>query len=746
MAQVVPEVGGWRALLAIGPLDWSKVDWLRALRVVVGVVVPFGAGVLSGHLVYGAFAALGALPAGFVSFQGSSRSRLSAIAVASIGMALSTFAGSLAAAYAPWTLVPLVVLLGYGCGLAVCLDMRLSVAALQVAVALEVSVSVPLSLGPAAVRAALVLAGGLLQGVLVLFTWVAAPGSAERQALAASYRALAAYARSLAAGAEGPPSPVALAARSFTEDPNPLLSPGQRLMFVDLLEEAERLRRSLAAMSRYNAPLSPRSPLPGEPVTNDVGALCELYGQTAQLLDQVADALTAPRRRRAAASAELVNRARSTVLPSAVAWRWLAEALLGQLRAVSGIVSALEPDRLALASMAPGEAAPAPSRALGALSTLRANVTTRTEAGRHAVRMAAAAGAAEAIVLASGLAEGRWAVLTLFIVLKPDYANTLYRGVQRAAGTAVGAGLGLVVVELGHLGPAEMTVAAAISVGAAYALFNVSYLLFSTWLTAFVVFLLDILGTPAVASAGERLLNTAIGSAVALVAFAAWPTWEGRTAKEKFAHLLEAHGEYVGAVLTAAAGGGDGRDLDELRRLQLAARRARSDAEASAERMAREPRRPGQLSPDTARALTAAVRRLAAAELVAHTLAEQRARSNAAPGSGPVRASLGSAYLTAASSLASALAHALTAMAAYLRGSGRSLPEVALRPLYDRLSSAGGPDDPLLGAADSMVDVAGSLAAALAPEGAPAPEDPPAPQGAPAPEGPPAPEADADRH
>ncbi|HTX53100.1 MAG TPA: hypothetical protein VMD08_06805 [Candidatus Baltobacteraceae bacterium] len=46
--------------------------------------MPFFLGWASGSIEYGAFAALGALPAGFASFQGVSRSRHAAIVVASV--------------------------------------------------------------------------------------------------------------------------------------------------------------------------------------------------------------------------------------------------------------------------------------------------------------------------------------------------------------------------------------------------------------------------------------------------------------------------------------------------------------------------------------------------------------------------------------------------------------------------------------------------------------------------------------
>src|SRR2546426_1086192 len=100
--------------------------------------------------------------------------------------------------------------------------------------------------------------------------------------------------------------------------------------------------------------------------------------------------------------------------------------------------------------------------------TLRDNLTPATEAGRHALRLAAVAGLAEVLVQATGLPSGRWVVLTIFLVLKPDYASTLLRGVHRAVGTALGAILGVVAAQLGQLGQGGLVVAAGASIAAAW--------------------------------------------------------------------------------------------------------------------------------------------------------------------------------------------------------------------------------------------------------------------------------------
>ena len=64
--------GGW---LSFGQFRWADVNVTGALRAGAGVVTPLVLGLVTGHLEYGVFACLGALPAGFVSFQGVSRTR-----------------------------------------------------------------------------------------------------------------------------------------------------------------------------------------------------------------------------------------------------------------------------------------------------------------------------------------------------------------------------------------------------------------------------------------------------------------------------------------------------------------------------------------------------------------------------------------------------------------------------------------------------------------------------------------------
>ncbi|MET8950986.1 FUSC family protein [Streptomyces sp. NPDC004393] len=596
-----------QGMLRPGRFDRHELAYGGALRVAVGVAAPLAAGTATGHLQYGAFASLGALPAGFASLQGVTRTRAVTVVAASAGAAMSTFVGGVLAASAPWLLVPVVALWGYGTGLAVCLGRWTSVAVLQWPVALLIAAGIPLGPSEAALRAGLVLAGGLLQCALVAVSWTLRPGAAERAALAESYRGLSAYARGLAAGRAGPPPPADFVAGDAVADPNPLLPAAVRADHLNLLEQAERIRASLAALAAHT--------------DDDSSGTARLFAaDTAQALDGVADALnTGPGDR---ASPVQTPDGGFTWQEAAgdTGWRWAAEALLCQLRAVNRILGHGPAPKRAVprdGPASPDRPVPRDTVHWTAL-TLRANLTAAGETGRHALRLAAVTGLVEFLVQVTGLYEGRWAVLTAFLVLRPDFATTLTRSVHRAVGTAVGAGLGASAAILAHPGDAGLVVGATIAVAAAFALFAVNYLLFSVFLTAFLVILLETFGLPAGSTATARLAQTALGAACAIIAYWVWPTWEGLSAQQKFARMLTSHSRYTAALLRQLS---HPEELDpgRLRALQTTARRDRTDAEASMARLAAEPPQP-PMTPAVARTLVAVVTRLAQAELALHAL------------------------------------------------------------------------------------------------------------------------------
>jgi uncharacterized membrane protein YccC len=150
--------------------------------------------------------------------------------------------------------------------------------------------------------------------------------------------------------------------------------------------------------------------------------------------------------------------------------------------------------------------------------TLRAGLDPRHLHGQHVLRLASVAAATEAIAILAGLSHGYWAALTAVLVLKPEHASTIRRGLDRIGGTAFGVLLGVLLAGTSALGTLPLLFAAACVLCAAYTVFTANYLVFCVFLTGFVVLLLDLLGEGAAETAASRLVATALGGAIALAA------------------------------------------------------------------------------------------------------------------------------------------------------------------------------------------------------------------------------------
>lgn len=582
-----------------------------------------------------------------------------AVLAATAGMAISTFAGATAADGVPWLLVLLVFGWAYLTGILASLGPTVLAVSLQWPVALLIGSALPLAPRDAAIRAGLVLAGGLWQCLLVISSWAVNRGSAERTALAESYRALARYAAEVAAGSQGPPSPGQLAGSAVLADPNPLLRTAPRQHMLDLAEEAERIRATLTALSGTGSGPGPRAVLTA----------------AASVLSEIGDGIGGPAAELGGHVAAARHELDGIAAEAGAVWQWAGEALLGQLRSACRLTARMNDSELGHAG-ADSPPLLRPDAIRDARLTVRASLGTSSEAGRHALRLAVVTAVAEVIAIAAHLPHGYWAVLTIFIVLRPDYSSTLYRGLQRAAGTVLGAGLGVGTALLGTVSTTALLIGIGVSLLAAFAVFTVNYLLYAVFLTDFVVVLLAMLGLPPDTTAVDRLIGTGIGTGLAILAYLLWPTWAGTSAAEEFAQLYLAQGEMASAELRAYTRPGNEARLDQL---QLAARRARIDAEAAADRLAGEPAH-GAIGISLAVALESGGYRIAQALLTliaagrAHQAATTAARDQPDPDAG---------LQPQLDRLAVAIEQATETLAAWLRELAATGAPPALLPLPD---------------------------------------------------------------
>lgn len=710
-------------------LDRSKLALIPAARCAAGIAVPLVAGELSGHLLAGVVAAIGALTTGTASLQGAYRSRVKIMCLAAVAFAVSAFVGATAghllgvdvAVTAAWAFAGgIVVLFGPAAG----------VVGLQAVLGLVIFSQFDFGVMQAASNAGWALCGGALQIVFVAVIWPLQRFPVERQASGTAYRLLASHVRSLVSDPGLLLDPKVLDdLRAAVSETQPLGDPAVAAAYRALADEAARIRLEAAGVARSRALLEASGRGPGGAGSQAGVRLDNAILATANVLDEAADALrdgrpallSGPEDRREfrRALADL----RSTVETAAPQEQALLAqaiggltALAGQIRSVAqltGVAAGGEPTdptgpspaaagplwrrprRLRSPSLRRGwpgrhlrpglplRRAPGSSQ----LEAIRANLTLRSEAFRHALRVAVAMGIAVAVSHLFSFGHGYWLPMTVMIILKPDFAATFSRGLARSVGTLLGAGLATLVLA-GLRPPPAVLIALTVALYAlCIAVLLANYAIYSVGIAALVVVLLAFTGAPAASLAVDRGFYTVLGAALALAAYAIWPTWERRRVPDRLADLVDTDGRY-GAALLAAWADPAAADRAELDRLRMAARLARSNAEASVTRWRSEPAgraapERGGLDADTAEGILAAIRRYVWGALALH---------GQLPEVGPPRPLL--------SELAGEVRDALTAVAESLRsGSTTSnypplrATQVALAETLVARSSDGGGSD-----------------------------------------------------
>jgi hypothetical protein len=143
---------------------------LTGLRCAVGIALVLVLSLAIGHPGYGLVAAGGALPVGFGAFHRLSRFRAAPMLLATLGMSVSTWVGTLTG-HATATIIIATGLWGVGSGLLAVLGPAAWWCSLQWTVALVVAQAYPESGGEAAGRALLVFAGGLVETGAAMALW-----------------------------------------------------------------------------------------------------------------------------------------------------------------------------------------------------------------------------------------------------------------------------------------------------------------------------------------------------------------------------------------------------------------------------------------------------------------------------------------------------------------------------------------------------------------------------------------------
>ncbi|KRE95033.1 hypothetical protein ASG87_17305 [Frateuria sp. Soil773] len=656
------------------------------LRVVVrntaAVVLPLGIGIATGHTAIGLGIGAGALDTMFSDQPGPYRQRVWQLVLASLAAGLASLIGFLLGDH----LVPMLfatALTGFFGGLLVVFGVDIARVGMTSMILLVVTAATPIhSLSGALGGAALIFAGGLLMLLFSVAAWPLQRYRPERLALAEVYRGLASLARQQAHDDADVPA----LTEAMTTLQQTLLgrhhARGRAMeAFGVLLELAERIRLELVAMAELRANATVHAMFRGDAarVLAAIAAALE-EGETPTQAERALQTL------RASETALLAGNAGAGSLDAHV------HALSGQLAAAVRNAN-WAGSRGELRAAAAETPLPAALRSNSALATLRASLTPRSVAFRHAVRSAVCLSVALLISRQLQLPHGYWIPMTAAIVLRPDFAATFNFGLLRVVGTVLGL---VLTTALLHVTPdepwAHLALMAVLCMAFRY-LATAHYGIAVAALTGTVVILLSFEGVNSGAAVMDRVVNTALGSGMALLAYVLWPTWERARARAALADMLDAYADYLRALTHPDKHG-------THREMRTAARTARSNAQASLDRMRAEPATPAQLL-DLAGALFANGNRLARTAMTLEALIDNH-------GTLPEQAEVGGFVDHAAT--------ALHAIAAALRD-GRPVPPLPdLRTLQRSLvallaiSGERAVAEPLGRITDRLVDNVNTLA------------------------------------
>ncbi|WP_369145214.1 FUSC family protein [Streptomyces sp. R44] len=519
----------------------APVPWAAVLRASVAMSAPLAVGMATGRPAYGALVSMGALSGVIGDTADAYRMRVFNIAVPQLFGALGVTLGTLVFGEG-WLAVIALTLVALVSGMISSIGAVASVSGLLLLLNAVVGAGLPMP-DPWWKAPLLLTLGGLFVLVLTLLGWPMRRAAPEREAVAATYRAVAELYEATGTGSYDEKRQAVTAslnqsydlvlarrARQHGRTPSLVRILAQLNVVIPLVEAAPaaHLRAQLFG------PLSPAIPA----AVRDLADAVEEGRTGAPVLD-----LPTPERPAEKAVDHALRHAAAVVLPQA----------LGFARA--GETPSADPDPYNVDDR------------LGRPAALRVRARRATRAvllseasWRYGLRLALCIGLAQALVSLIAVPRSYWVALTVTFVMKPDFGSVFSRAVLRAAGTAAGLVLAALVLSEVPRGwwdvPVMFVLAALIPASSAK-----GYAFQTAAITPVILLLSDLLNHQGFDLVLPRLYDSLIGCGIALVAgYLLWPeSWHARVG-DRLADAVADTAAYV-----ARAFGGDTDQAGRLR-------------------------------------------------------------------------------------------------------------------------------------------------------------------------------------
>jgi uncharacterized membrane protein YccC len=203
------------------------------------------------------------------------------------------------------------------------------------------------------------------------------------------------------------------------------------------------------------------------------------------------------------------------------------KSLLDLLRANAEIVFNLSTGRLTDSVQPfPSTVPPRERRSTQYLALVRSNFTFQSVPFRHAVRLGAASAMATVVAEVLHLPRDYWVVVTVLVVLKPNFGGTIERVLQRIAGTIVGGVIAL-LISVFIRDEKLLFLCVALLAFTSFSIRSFGYGFFTLVLTPLFMVLLDLSNPGNWIVSLFRILDTLVGGVLALIGgYTLFPIWE----------------------------------------------------------------------------------------------------------------------------------------------------------------------------------------------------------------------------
>ena len=589
----------------------------NGLRAALSLGIPMLIGQLINQRESGLFIGLIAYFVNLANVAGSYQIKAKAMAIATLGITISVFIGTLVASI-PILAVILTFLWGMASGFASLYGNTGANVGLVVGTSFISTISRPGDLDVALMRSLLCLIAGGWAMLLSLVMWPLKPYDLLRIAVAECFNALANYLQTFAG--EAATTENILDVRKALETARMTLGTarigqsaqswmGEQLLA--LIQDGDRLLGSVIALTElletYSHQQQYRSVqyliddtltqmsivfrsiakvISGKSASIDLGNLSRIYEALKERQHLLLDTL-----KQASVGIE-TDYTQLVALGSLM--RTIAKPIEQLQYTAQSAKSLLEPSNISQRHAEPLVLIKTERQSL--LSLLRENCTLESAIFRHALRLGVSLSIGVILYSITNLPMGYWITLTTMLVLKPNLGGTFQRFFQRVGGTILGAVVAAIILMaiLHGRGSAnaskpilDIIIVITVFFGVALIGFNYGYSV--VFLSIFILLITDTSNSTGWQFAEVRVLNTLIGAGLAFAShYFIWPNWERDRFPSQLATALRESQTYFSDVMAVYQGKTeyDAKIIARRRQTGLAI----GNAQASFQGLLREPK------------------------------------------------------------------------------------------------------------------------------------------------------------